>query len=181
MTKRGVPEQEIVADRLTLLERAARIVREEIAGLTGEVVAERLGITRTTLTRKIQETPLATREEREKRPHLSAGEIAMLPLDRMLRVVSRLYLEPNGYAAVKLPDATKSGGNLELVTTMHRESSEATSAALAALSRGHMDRARALTLIKESRESIAVHLEAIAIAETALSEGVVAFNERGAA
>lgn len=181
MNKRDVPEQDFVCDRLTFLERAAQVVREEVAGLTGEKLAERLGIERTTLAKKLVDMPLATRKERVNRPHIAAGEVAMLPPKAMLAVVSRLYLEPNGYAAVKLPEASRSGSNLELVTTMHREASEATGAALLALSKGHMDRSHALTLIKESRESIAAHLEVIAIAEAALREGVVSFNERGAA
>lgn len=182
MTRRGEPEQAVVLDRLTFLELAAKIARETIADLSGESVARRMGITRTTLARKIADMPLATREERERRPHhLTAGEVAMLPVERLISFVNRMYLEPNGYAAVKLPDATKSGSNLELVVSMHRESSEATSAALAALSKGHIDRGRALAAIKEARESIAVSLEFIAIAEAALREGVVSFNERGAA
>ena len=183
MKSQREPEQTIVADRLTYLERAARVAREVVADLSGEVVARGMGITRTTLARKIADMPLATREERERRSnHLAAGEVAMLPLERMLSYVNRMYLEPNGYTAVKLPDATKSGSTLELVASMHRESSEATTAALSALSRGHIDRGRALSAIKEARESIAVSLEFIAVAESALREGVVAFGDaRGAA
>ncbi len=181
MTRRVDAEQTGAPDRITSLETAARVVREETSGTTGEWLANRFGISRTTVLNKIRELTHATRDERERRPHIAAGEVAMLPVEIMLRVVSRLYLEPSGYAAVKLPEASRSGSNLELVTTMHREASEATGAALLALSKGHMDRSHALTLIKESRESIAAHLEVIAIAEAALREGVISFDQRGAA
>jgi hypothetical protein len=181
MTQRIDPERDASTRRLNFLARAVETVSEELtrAGISDTSAAALMGIGRTELARKLARVSLARDDddEQRKRRHIFLGEIAALPVESMVRIVNRLFLEPNGYAAVKLPEASKSRSNLELVSNMHRESSESTSAALIALSKGHIDRAHAADLIKEAREVIAVQLEAIAIAESAIREGVIGFPQ----
>lgn len=183
MSERNDTENEISRARLKSMARVVEIVTDELdkADIPDVRAATMLGISRTRFMQKIARVSVHRDDESPSRTGLFLAEIAMLPVAVMVRIVNRALLEPNGYTATKLPQATRSGSNLELVTSMHRESSEATSAALAALTSGHMDRAKALNAIKESRESIAVSLEFIALAESALREGVVAFGTEGAA
>lgn len=110
-------------------------------------------------------------------PHESAGisaaDLAALPLSVRRALVAE-HLAP-GHDLVALPAASGDlGCDLAHATEAHRESSEAVSVALAALSDGHVTAAEGAQLVRECDEAIATLLRLRALGQTAVRERVIA-------
>ncbi|MBL9112797.1 MAG: hypothetical protein JNM74_26160 [Myxococcales bacterium] len=151
------------ADRERRLLAGAEALGSALAGASIAVVAAALGLSETDLRRMMR--PSSGRL-------FAAADLAALPTACAASLAAHL-LEGHNLAVVELPKPSRDACDLRLVANAQRESAEAVACALEAVGAGHLTRAQAATLERETNEAIAALLAVREVARVAMREGVV--------